>query len=195
VLARNPSIREALAEVRSRLGRMALSEEEITTVEVVLAEVMNNVAEHAYAWRRDGEMILGLAHDAGGHPRVGHGRRASDAGRDLPFGERLDPTVPLEDMPEGGFGWLIIRQLARDVSLWPGGRGERAVLPGGRGLAGRLSARRPDRGPRGLPRRDGGSGGAVPCWRAAPGRSGDEARTRRHRKVPGCAGPVPAHRA
>jgi hypothetical protein len=38
VHARNPSIREALAEVRGRLGRMALSEEEITTVEVVLAE-------------------------------------------------------------------------------------------------------------------------------------------------------------
>jgi serine/threonine-protein kinase RsbW len=34
---------------------------------------------------------------------------------ELPFGERLDPTIPLKDMPEGGFGWLIIRQLARAV--------------------------------------------------------------------------------
>jgi serine/threonine-protein kinase RsbW len=24
--------------------------------------------------------------------------------------------MPLGDMPEGGFGWLIIRQLARDVA-------------------------------------------------------------------------------
>jgi serine/threonine-protein kinase RsbW len=116
VLARNRSIRDALAEVRSRLGRMALSDEEITTVEVVLAEVMNNVAEHAYAWRRDGEMILGLR-----QTRDGILVSVTDEGRpmpddDLPFGDRLDPTVPIEEMPEGGFGWLIIRQLARDVS-------------------------------------------------------------------------------
>lgn len=116
VLARNRSIREALAEVRTRLAQVPLSEEELSTVEVVLAEVMNNVAEHAYAWRRDGEMMLQLR-------LTGEGLLASvtDEGCpmpdiELPFGQRLDPTVPLVDMPEGGFGWLIIRQLARDVS-------------------------------------------------------------------------------
>lgn len=116
VLARNRSIREALGEVRGRLARMSLSEEEITTVEVVLAEVMNNVAEHAYAWRRDGEMILGLRQTLRGVvvSVTDEGLPMPDA--ELPFGERLDPTVPVGDMPEGGFGWLIIRQLARDVS-------------------------------------------------------------------------------
>jgi serine/threonine-protein kinase RsbW len=115
VLARNRSIRDALSEVRSRLARMSLTEEEITTVEVVLAEVMNNVAEHAYAWRRDGEMILGLRQTREGViiSVTDEGLPMPDA--ELPFGERLDPTIPLEDMPEGGFGWLIIRQLAREV--------------------------------------------------------------------------------
>jgi serine/threonine-protein kinase RsbW len=115
VLARNRSIRDALSEVRSRLARMSLTEEEITTVEVVLAEVMNNVAEHAYAWRRDGEMILGLRQTRDGVliSVTDEGLPMPDA--ELPFGERLDPTIPLEDMPEGGFGWLIIRQLAREV--------------------------------------------------------------------------------
>jgi serine/threonine-protein kinase RsbW len=116
VLARNRSIREALGEVRARLARMSLSEEEVTTVEVVLAEVMNNVAEHAYAWRRDGEMILGLRRTREGLlvSVTDEGLPMPDA--ELPFGDRLDPTMPLGDMPEGGFGWLIIRQLARDVS-------------------------------------------------------------------------------
>jgi serine/threonine-protein kinase RsbW len=115
VLARNRSIRDALAEVRARLARMNIIEEELTTVEVVLAEVMNNVAEHAYAWRRDGEMVLGLRLTAEGLliSVTDEGLPMPDA--ELPFGERLDPTVPLGDMPEGGFGWLIIRQLARDV--------------------------------------------------------------------------------
>jgi serine/threonine-protein kinase RsbW len=116
VLARNRSIRDALGEVRGRLARMSLSEEEITTVEVVLAEVMNNVAEHAYAWRRDGQMILGLR-----QTRDGILISVTDEGlpmpdEELPFGERLDPSLPIGDMPEGGFGWLIIRQLARDVA-------------------------------------------------------------------------------
>jgi serine/threonine-protein kinase RsbW len=115
VLARNRSIRDALAEVRARLARMKLVEEELTTVEVVLAEVMNNVAEHAYAWRRDGEMVLGLRMTGEGLTIsvTDDGLPMPDA--ELPFGERLDPTALLGDMPEGGFGWLIIRQLARDV--------------------------------------------------------------------------------
>jgi serine/threonine-protein kinase RsbW len=116
VLARNRSIRDSLAEVRLRLSKHALSEEELATIEVVLAEVMNNIAEHAYAWRRDGEMILflRLAPD-------GLSISVSDEGiampdMQIPFGGSVDPAAPLSEMPEGGFGWLIIRQLARDVS-------------------------------------------------------------------------------
>jgi serine/threonine-protein kinase RsbW len=116
VHARNRSIREALAEVRARLARMNLMEEELTTVEVVLAEVMNNVAEHAYAWRRDGEMVLGLRMTAEGLAISVTDDGLPMPNAELPFGERLDPTLPLDDMPEGGFGWLIIRQLAREVT-------------------------------------------------------------------------------
>lgn len=116
ILARNRSIREGLADLRQRLARMSLSDEELNTVEVVLAEVMNNVAEHAYAWRRDGEMVLAFRQTAEGLfvTVTDEGRPMPDDA--LPFGHRLDPTVPVNDMPEGGFGWLIIRQLARDVS-------------------------------------------------------------------------------
>lgn len=115
VLARNRSIRDALAEVRARLASIPLTEEELATVEVVLAEVMNNIAEHAYAWRRDGEMILILRLSP-----EGLNISVSDEGVPMPdltapFGEGLDPTAPLTELPEGGFGWLIIRQLARDV--------------------------------------------------------------------------------
>lgn len=116
VLARNRSIRDALAEVRMRLARTGLSEEELSTVEVVLAEVMNNVAEHAYAWRRDGEIFLGIRTTAEGLMISVTDEGIPMPDEELPFGERLDPTLPVSDMPEGGFGWLIIRQLARDVS-------------------------------------------------------------------------------
>lgn len=116
VLARNASIREALADVRGRLECRGLPLEELNTVEVVLAEVMNNVAEHAYAWRRDGEMLVYLRTSPEGlHCSVtDEGRAMPD--EMLPFGDGLDPATPLHDLPEGGFGWLIIRRLAHDVS-------------------------------------------------------------------------------
>ena len=33
-----------------------------------------------------------------------------------PFGFAPDVTVALDDLPEGGFGWFLIKDLARDVS-------------------------------------------------------------------------------
>lgn len=116
VMARNRSIRDSLSEVRSRLGKVPLVEEDLATVEVVLAEVMNNIAEHAYAWRRDGEMILVLRQAPDGLRISVSDEGVAMPGLAVPFGEGLDPSAPLAEMPEGGFGWLIIRQLARDVS-------------------------------------------------------------------------------
>ena len=115
VMARNPSIRDALRDIRHRLEEQTFSLEELNTVEVVLAEVMNNVAEHAYAWRRDGEMLVHVrATQEGLHCSVtDEGRAMPDDA--LPFGDGLDPATPVDDLPEGGFGWLIIRRLAHDV--------------------------------------------------------------------------------
>ena len=116
VLARNRSIRDALTEVRLRLSKHAFSEEDLATVEVVLAEVMNNIAEHAYAWRRDGEMMLFLRLTPDGLNISVSDEGVAMPDMRIPSGGSVDPAAPLSDMPEGGFGWLIIRQLARDVS-------------------------------------------------------------------------------
>ena len=115
VMARNQSVREALGDIRSRLEGYDLTLEELNTVEVVLAEVMNNVAEHAYAWRRDGEMLVHMRMSS-----LGLHCSVTDEGSEmpedaLPFGDGIDPATPIDDMPEGGFGWLIIRRLAHDV--------------------------------------------------------------------------------
>jgi serine/threonine-protein kinase RsbW len=116
VLARNRSIRDSLAEVRLRLAKDELTEEELATVEVVLAEVMNNIAEHAYAWRRDGEMILVLRHTPQGLSISVSDEGVAMPDLQVPTSGGLDPEAPLTELPEGGFGWLIIRQLARDVT-------------------------------------------------------------------------------
>ena len=43
------AVREALAEISRGLGPLELNPEEAGTVELVLAEALNNIVEHAYA--------------------------------------------------------------------------------------------------------------------------------------------------
>lgn len=108
------AVRTALGSALSGLRYLELTEEEGGTVELVLAEAMNNVVEHAY---RDsaGVIELRIANCAEGlycevlDDGVGmHG---------LPAGEepQSDPPPMMDDMPEGGFGWFLIRSLARDL--------------------------------------------------------------------------------
>ena len=47
--------------------------------------------------------------------------RIEDTGRPMPGGETplgqaANLDVDLEDLPEGGFGWFLIRDLAKDVN-------------------------------------------------------------------------------
>lgn len=66
VLARNGSIREALGETRARLGRIPLSEEELSTVEVVLAEGKDSVSP------RDGTPLCPRREAGRGRRDFGH---------------------------------------------------------------------------------------------------------------------------
>ena len=82
------------------------------TAELVLAEVLNNIVEHAYA-RHSGEIEVTLSRDS-------HGIicEVADTGLPMPQGappEGQLPPLTAEDLPEGGFGWHLIRSLARDL--------------------------------------------------------------------------------
>lgn len=108
------AVRTALGSALSGLRYLELTEEEGGTVELVLAEAMNNVVEHAY---RDSSGVIEL--------RVancveGLFCEVLDDGAGMggmPLGEEPSGEPgPLEDTPEGGFGWFLIRSLARDLS-------------------------------------------------------------------------------
>lgn len=110
------AVREALARVRCALGPLALGAEELQTVELVLAEALNNIVEHAYAPQspRDTITIRGKHQADGLHFRI------KDRGKGMPNGEPplglLRPfAAEMDEMPEGGFGWFLIRDLAKDV--------------------------------------------------------------------------------
>lgn len=110
------AVRRTLMDARGHCRRAGLSEEDGARIELVLAEVMNNVVEHALRDCPDGviELELSLREDRAEC-------RVSDDGAAMPQACRPQPgtCAPLgtpTDLPEGGFGWHLICQLSRDVA-------------------------------------------------------------------------------
>lgn len=110
------AVREALAKVLAGLGPLDLDVEEAGTIELVLAEALNNIVEHAYAPNAG----VGPIRICCLHKKDGLHLRIQDEGLEMPDGQLpLGQPVSLPDeiaeMPEGGFGWFLIQDLAKDV--------------------------------------------------------------------------------
>jgi serine/threonine-protein kinase RsbW len=84
----------------------------LDTVELILAEALNNVVEHAYA-DEPGSIWLCLDHRGDGLDCA-----IIDRGTPMPAGPpapALPEIAPPDVLPEGGFGWFIIRSLTDDL--------------------------------------------------------------------------------
>ncbi|SFM91975.1 serine/threonine-protein kinase RsbW [Thioclava dalianensis] len=108
------AVRDALRAALARFLRQ-MTPEEAGTLELILAEVLNNIVEHSYADRPTGTITLSIVRD-----RRGLCCSVSDDGRPLPptclsalseAPERPDPST----LPEAGFGWFLIRDLVTDL--------------------------------------------------------------------------------
>jgi len=108
------STRAVLAVLVERLAKSGLSPDDIATVELILAEVLNNVTEHAYA-ETPGPVEIELQLKP-----AGLACQVADQGTPMPAGELPDRPLPAveppAELPEGGFGWHIIRCLTTDLS-------------------------------------------------------------------------------
>jgi serine/threonine-protein kinase RsbW len=107
------AVRDALRDIMGHPAMTRLSKDARGNADLVLAEALNNIVEHAYD-RDDGQIELRL--------------------RWLPgrlFCDLLDTGLPMPDctlpeglaqsvdddltLPEGGFGWFLIRQLTENL--------------------------------------------------------------------------------
>jgi serine/threonine-protein kinase RsbW len=84
------------------------------TAEIVLAEVLNNIVEHAYA-DQGGDITLRLVQQDGAVHCTVIDTGAPMPGLCLPEG-RFQPLDDLADLPEGGFGWFLIRSLTQGLA-------------------------------------------------------------------------------
>jgi serine/threonine-protein kinase RsbW len=111
---RAEAISAGLQEILSCDILQALTDDSRGTVEIVLAEVLNNVAEHAYA-HYPGQIDVRIT-SGEGFLFV----RLTDTGLPMPGGDlpggALGKSVNIQDLPEGGFGWYLIRSLSQELT-------------------------------------------------------------------------------
>lgn len=109
------AVRRALDSVQQALEPLCLDVEEKGTIELVLAEAMNNIVEHAYEEQPHGTIELSLKkmHNGVNFELFDQGKPMPEG--ELPLGRAPDPDTALGDLPEGGFGWFLIRDLAHDL--------------------------------------------------------------------------------
>ena len=110
-------------EVRVLLGRLCeelsiygVSNETCASAQIVLAEALNNISKHAYAGRADGAVEVRAEVGDKSLRFTLKDTGAAIPGPRLPRGRPQKTDVPLEDLPEGGFGWLLIRDLTTSVT-------------------------------------------------------------------------------
>ena len=108
-------VRNSLTALVEDMEERSYLPEETGTVELVLAEVLNNIAEHAYEERGDGRIELDMAYVPGGvtFDLRDFGKPMPDG--KTPLGEQANLDVAIDDLPEGGFGWFLIGELAKDM--------------------------------------------------------------------------------
>lgn len=104
------SVRDGMKRIFAAEPLLSMSDDDRGNAEIVLAEVLNNVVEHAHA-AGSGPILLVLSLGEGFlHCRV-EDEGTPMPGGELPGGHPLDPA----DLPEGGFGWHLIRLLCHDL--------------------------------------------------------------------------------
>lgn len=82
---------------------------------IVLAEVLNNIVEHGYSGQDNGMIVI----DAKVRQKFVC-FEISDFGDPIPGSVLPNPSPPscdgpIEHLPEGGFGWFLIRALTKNI--------------------------------------------------------------------------------
>lgn len=109
------TVRQTVQRACAALEASGVGDDARGTIELVLAEGLNNVVEHAYAGCATGRIFAELRRTPG-QVRI----EIRDRGVPLPGG--MLPWCPQngladlrQTLPEGGFGWQLMARLTRDI--------------------------------------------------------------------------------
>lgn len=109
-------VRRWVQQTNDKLAVAGVGPDDLSSVEIVLAEALNNVVEHAYPAGEIGKVRL-IVRKRNNALMV----EVSDRGRPMPNGRAPIGNHPMTEfnqddgMPEGGYGWFLIREIVRDL--------------------------------------------------------------------------------
>ncbi|MCB2128374.1 MAG: ATP-binding protein [Rhodobacteraceae bacterium] len=108
------AVRDALRRAIARFARR-IPDDAAGALELALAEVLNNIVEHAYAGLPPGpvELELRLGSEMLDCRVIDHGHPMP--GLMLPKGEMQPIAATVDDLPEGGWGWALIKTLTTSL--------------------------------------------------------------------------------
>ncbi len=110
------SVRAALADLGTSLTRLGIASDHIETLELVVAEILNNIVEHAYRDMDPGPIDIGVEALGGAIQCAVSDSGAPMPGSRLPQGAHPGRGTSIDDLPDGGYGWFLIRGLAQDLT-------------------------------------------------------------------------------
>lgn len=113
LVASDHATRAVLAAIDGWLSAHGVEADDRANAELILAEALNNICEHAYRGG-GGPVELVIDMRSQGLDCVLRDRGHSLPGATLP-GRDPPPIDPPDNLPDGGFGWHIIRCLASDI--------------------------------------------------------------------------------
>ncbi len=116
IFADSLSVRAALADLGTSLTRVGIPSDRIETLEIVVAEVLNNIVEHAYRDMVPGPIDIQVDAQDGALQCAVSDCGATMPGACLPQGAHPRHGSSIDDLPDGGYGWFLIRTLAQDLT-------------------------------------------------------------------------------
>lgn len=126
-------VRGALKKAMVFLRSLDFGQDECGPVELVLAEAINNVTKHAYAGKAYGviELMIDQDGDTLNFAILDDGLPMPDG--TAPSGHGHDLDCETAELPEGGFGWFLIRELTFNLIYFRSGNRNRlefSMYPG-----------------------------------------------------------------
>ncbi len=110
------AVRQALADICGRAEASGSGADTVGQIEIVLAEVLNNVVEHALRHEEESDIFLTARRNARGWHFAIRDKGVAIPGGSVPRPALPSTNRPLQELPEGGFGWAIVNMLARDLT-------------------------------------------------------------------------------
>lgn len=109
-------VRQALDQTRAQVRAAQVDASLCDTAQIILGEVLNNVVEHAYAFDEGHpiELSIWLRDDGLWCEVCDHGAPMPNGVPPAGLRADVDPAAR-DDLPEGGFGWAMVRELTEDI--------------------------------------------------------------------------------